>query len=66
MTYGSMVGSIPASVWRDRLEATFHGPRRARIFHRLTIGRYEDFRFIFGCSTIGADPRILRGHNGDA
>jgi len=53
-------GSILTSGWCDRLEETFHGPERAPIFRRMTIGGQKYFRFIFGCCTIGADPNYAR------
>lgn len=57
--------SILTPQWCDRPEGTFLSPRRAHILRRITVGGGKDFRFIFGYSTIGADPPILRGRNGD-
>ena len=71
--FDATLGSILTPGWCDRLEETFHGPERACIFGRMTEkaveavqGPQKDFRFIFGCCTIGGDPRIMRGYNGDA
>ncbi len=61
MTHTSIV--IPG--WSEGLAGTFFGPAGPCIFRRSAIVQFEDFRFIFGCSTIGADPRNMRGSNGD-